>query len=78
METEPPDNRGLIALLLGSGGAGFVLVLAGDGGRAYIFALVAFACFIVAVALLGLSSVLRQHERWREWHRRQRLTDHEG
>lgn len=75
METEPPENRGLAALMVASGAAGLILLLAGNGGRSLILALVAFACFVVFVALLGLSSVLRQHELWRAWSDGQRSTD---
>ena len=75
METEPPENRGLAALMVASGAAGLILLLTGNGGRSLILALVAFACFIVSIALLGLSSVLRQHELWRAWSDRQRLND---
>ncbi|MEU5529425.1 hypothetical protein ABZ744_21070 [Micromonospora chersina] len=75
MEAEPPENRGLAALMVTSGAGGLILLLAGSADRSLILALVAFACFIVSVALLGLSSVLRQHELWRVWSDRQRLND---
>ncbi|WP_446216491.1 hypothetical protein [Micromonospora sp. IBHARD004] len=75
MDTEPPVNRGLAALMVASGAAGLILLLTSNGGRRLILALVAFACFIVFVALLGLSSILRQHELWRGWSERQRLNE---
>ena len=56
MQTDPPDNSGLAALAVASGAGGLILLLTTNGGRPFILALVAFACFIVCVALLGLSS----------------------
>ncbi|MGC1209986.1 MAG: hypothetical protein WA890_01800 [Micromonospora sp.] len=75
MDTDPPDNRGLAALMVASGTAGLVLLVTASGRRSLILAVVTLACFIVFVALLGLGSVLREHERWREWSERQRLSD---
>ncbi|MGN9808977.1 hypothetical protein ACTMSW_06420 [Micromonospora sp. BQ11] len=66
MQVDPPENRGLAALMITSGVGGLVLLLAGDGERTLlVLALVAFACFLVCLALLGLSSVLQEHEQWR-------------
>ncbi|SCG55533.1 hypothetical protein [Micromonospora inositola] len=75
MQVDPPENRGMAALMVASGVGGLILLLAGNGGRSSILALVAFACFIVCVALLGLSSVLQEHERWRADLERQRLSE---
>lgn len=75
MQVDPPENRGLAALMVASGVGGLILLLAGNGGRSLILALVAFACFIVCLAMLGLSSVLQEHERWRVDLKRQRLRE---
>ncbi|MFR9777251.1 hypothetical protein ACL02O_14490 [Micromonospora sp. MS34] len=65
----------MAALMVTSGLGGLILLVAGDGGRSLIVALVAFACFIVCLALLGVSSVLQEHERWRVDLKRQRLRE---
>jgi hypothetical protein len=39
---------------------------------------VAFACFIVSIALLGLSSVMRHHDLWRAWSEREALRDEDA
>ncbi|RZU72251.1 hypothetical protein EV384_0604 [Micromonospora kangleipakensis] len=75
MQVDPPENRGLAALMVTSGVGGLILLLAGNGGRSLVLALVAFACFIVCVALLGLGSVLQEHQRWRVDLKRQRLSE---
>ncbi|MGC1215069.1 MAG: hypothetical protein WA890_27895 [Micromonospora sp.] len=65
----------MAALMVTSGLGGLILLVAGDGGRSLIVALVAFACFIVCLALLGVSSVLQEHERWRVDLKRQQLRE---
>ncbi|MFG3604310.1 hypothetical protein [Micromonospora chersina] len=65
----------MAALMVTSGVGRLILLLAGNGERSLILALVAFACFIVSLALLGLSSVLQEHERWHVDLKGQRLRE---